>query len=166
MRSYYFFRDNTTEFLWSPVADVAFEIRVDARSRREIPKGQTAYLIVIVPEQVQFVDIFPPRLVFAYAGVIEVEGGYFADHESLDIRGVSACRDFIRASADFKLAHLIAVALHENEKILGEIRPLLSQPAFHDLAVAFRHFHFSPSASPVKNRYLETYFHHLVVFER
>ena len=131
----------------------------------EIPHGDTSDLEVVIPEEIQLIDVFAPGLILLHSGVVEVERRDFAYHEGLDIGPVSAVGDLVGLAGYLELASLIAVALDKDIEILAEFHILLPQTALGDAALALSHPDLTPAAPPVDKRYLQTDLYYLIVFE-
>ena len=141
------------------------DVGVYAGVCHEIPKRYAAQLVIIIPIEEELIDILLSALVFAHLRVVEVESGYLADHESLHIGVVAPLRYGVGPQRDVELLLLVVEALAEYEDILVKLHLLLAQAALHHIAVALAHLHFAAALAPVEYRYLESYFHYLIVFQ-
>ena len=132
------------------MADNSFYVSVDAAVGRKIPESHAAELIIVIPVEIELVDVCLTAFVFAYLRVVQVKSGNFTDHECLDICGIALAGYGVGSQRNFELAALIVETLHEYEDILIELHLLFAQTALHHLAVAFADFDLAATFAPVE----------------
>ena len=101
----------------------------------EVPEGDAAELIVIVPVVEELLDAANAGLVLGFLRIREFEGRYAANLERLDVGVVAAAGDGVGLAGDAQLLGLVVELLGQDKDVLAEVLRLLAQLALDDVAV-------------------------------
>ena len=95
----------------------------------EVPEGDAAELIVIVPVVEELLDAVLAGLVLGSLGAGEFEGRDAAYLERLDVSVVAAAGDGVGLAGDAQLLGLVVELLGQDKDVLAEVLRLLAQHA-------------------------------------
>ena len=119
----------------------------------EVPEGDAAELIVIVPVVEELLDAANACLVLGFLRIREFEGRYAANLERLDVGVVAAAGDGVGLAGDAQLLGLVVELL---------VLRLLAQLALDDVAVRLGHLALPLTLAPVEQRHGDAHRDHLV----
>ena len=116
----------------------------------EVPEGDAAELIVIVPVVEELLDAANAGLVLGFLRIREFEGRYAANLERLDVGVVAAAGDGVGLAGDAQLLGLVVELLGQDKDVLAEVLRLLAQLALDDVAVRLGHLALPLTLAPVE----------------
>lgn len=140
------------------------KFRIKSLVINEIIKSDTAYIVIVVPIVVQFLDMLLFSLILRLLRIVQVQNIDLSDHECLDRSLVALLGNHISFLSDLQLGSLVIKVFHQQENILIETDFLLANLGQCHIAVRFGNLHFAPALTPVENRDRHADFHHLVSF--
>ena len=98
---------------------------MDGSAGGEIPEGDGADLVVVVPIIKELLDVVLAGEVLGIAGIVEFQDVHAADEEGLDGSLVAGRGDTVGLPGEVQLAGLVVELLGKQEDVLVEIQFLL-----------------------------------------
>ena len=138
------------------------KFRIKSLVINEIIKSDAAYIVIVVPIVVQFLDMLLFSLILRLLCIVQVQNIDLSDHECLDRSLVALLGNHISFLSDLQLGSLVIKVFHQQENILIETDFLLANLGQCHIAVRLGNLHFAPALTPVENRDRHADFHHLV----
>ena len=97
------------------------KFRIKSLVINEIIKSDTAYIVIVVPIVVQFLDMLLFSLILRLLCIVQIQNIDLSDHECLDRSLVALLGNHISFLSDLQLGSLVIKVFHQQENILIEM---------------------------------------------